>query len=113
MSANNDCLLPGEGRRALSTRVSLRILSLGDSPPGHEISHHGTLFELVFNRVRMVQTCQFEKFLKVLIQLPRLALEITLGARDILLVGALCFLFIVVVAGSSCHPLGVPFLPLL
>jgi hypothetical protein len=91
----------------------LRNLALGVIPRGHEVFHHGTLFdfELVFDRVRMVQTHQFEKFLEVLIWLSCLVLEIALGGHDILLVRVIRFLVIVVAAGSSCDMLGALIMP--
>jgi hypothetical protein len=99
-----DHLLPGEGCRTLTARVSFRLLALGESQRGHKVFHHGTLFKLVFDGVHIVQTSRFEKFLEVLIQLMCLALEVTLGGHDILLV-------VVIVASSSCNPLGRRFCP--
>jgi hypothetical protein len=61
----------------------------------------------------MVLTGYFEKFLKVVLRLPRLALEIMLDGRDVLLIGVVCFLVITIVACSDCNALGVPLLPLL
>jgi hypothetical protein len=61
----------------------------------------------------MVQIGHFEKFLKVLIWLSCLVLEIVLGGHDILLIGAIRLLVIVVVASSNCDPLGALLLPLL
>jgi hypothetical protein len=61
----------------------------------------------------VVQTGRFEKFLKIVLQLPRLALEVTLGDRDILLVGVINFLAIVIIAGSDCNAPGHRFCPLL
>jgi hypothetical protein len=97
---------PREGWRALSARVSLRLLSLRDSPRGHEVFHHGALLELVFDVVHMVWTDRFEKFLKVLFWLSCLALEVMLGGRDILLIGSVRFLVVVITTGSNCDPLG-------
>jgi hypothetical protein len=62
--------------------------------------------------VRVAQTGRFEKFLKVVPQLLRLALEVTLGSCDVLLVGVIRFL-VAVIAGRDCDPLGVPLLPIL
>jgi hypothetical protein len=61
----------------------------------------------------MVQTSRFEKFLKMVLQLPRLVLEVTLGGRDILLIGVVCFLVVVVAVGSDFNPSGALLLPLL
>jgi hypothetical protein len=63
----------------------------------------------------MVQTSCFEKFLEVLVQLLRLAIEIVLSSHDILLIGVIHFLVVVVViiAGGNSDPLGVPLLPFL
>jgi hypothetical protein len=61
----------------------------------------------------MVLTARFKKFLEVIVQLPRLALEIALGGHDMLLVGVICFLVVVVVAaGCNCDSLEAPLLPL-
>jgi hypothetical protein len=56
--------------------------------------------------VRMVQTSHIEEFLKVLIRLPCLALEVMLSGRNIHLIGAVRFLVIIVGVGSCCDPLG-------
>jgi hypothetical protein len=61
----------------------------------------------------MVQTGRLEKFLKMVIQLLRLVLEIVFGGRDILLVRAVCILAVIVATGHECHPSWVPLLPLL
>jgi hypothetical protein len=61
----------------------------------------------------MVLTGCFEKFLKVVLRLPRLALEIMLDGRDVLLIGVVCFLVITVVACSDCDALGCHFFPFL
>jgi hypothetical protein len=53
---------------------------------------------------------RFEKFLKMVPQLPCLTLEITFSGRDILLAGVASFL---IVASSNGDALGVPLLPLL
>jgi hypothetical protein len=66
----------------------------------------------VFDGVRVAQTGRFEKFLKVVPQLLHLALEVTLGSCDVLLVGVIRFL-VAVIAGRDCDPLGVPLLPIL
>jgi hypothetical protein len=106
-----DRLLPGDGCRALCARVPFGLLAFGESPRGHEALHHGTLFELVFDRVCIVQTCHFEKFLKVLIRLPCQALGITLDGCEILHIRAVHFFVVVVAAGSNCDPLGHHFCP--
>jgi hypothetical protein len=62
--------------------------------------------------VRMVQTSHFEEFLKVLIRLPCLALEVMLSGHNIHLIGAVRFLVIIIGVGSCCDPLGGPPLPL-
>jgi hypothetical protein len=68
----------------------------------------------VLNGVHMVRTCCFENFLVVLIQMPCLALGVTLGSHDILLVRAICFLVfvVVIVVGGNYDPSGAPLLPL-
>jgi hypothetical protein len=45
--------------------------------------------------------------------LPHLVLEVVLDGHDILLIGAVSFLFIIVAAVSNCDPLMAPVLPLL
>jgi hypothetical protein len=106
-----DRLLPRKGCHALFTWVSLRLLALGESPQGHEGFHHVVLFELVFDGERMVQTCRFEKFLEVLVQLSCLALEVTLDSHDVLHIKVVHFLVIVVATSGNYDPLGVPLLP--
>jgi hypothetical protein len=55
----------------------------------------------------MIWIGRFEKFLKVIVWQPRLALEIMLSYSNMFLVGAVCFLIVIVVtAGSNCDPLG-------
>jgi hypothetical protein len=68
------------------------LLSLGESPRGLVVFHHGGLLELVHDGVHMVWTGCFKKLLKVVIRLPRRALEITRSGRDMLLVGVLASL---------------------
>jgi hypothetical protein len=72
------------------------LLANGEIPRAHEVFQHGALFELVFDAVRMVRTGHFEKFLKVLIRLPHMVLQISFGDRDILLIGVIRFLVMVV-----------------
>jgi hypothetical protein len=60
-----------------------------------------------------VQTSCFKKLLDVVCQVSLLAFEVTFGSHDTLLVGAVCFLVVVVEAGSKCDPLGASFCPLL
>jgi hypothetical protein len=67
----------------------------------------------VFDGVRMVQISRFEKFLEMVLRLSYMVLEVMLGSRDKLLIGAVRFLVVVVAAGSDCDPSGVPLLPLL
>jgi hypothetical protein len=66
----------------------------------------------VFDRERVFRAGRFEKFLKMILRPPRLALEVTLGSRDILLTRVIGFLIIAVVAGSDCNASGMPLLPL-
>jgi hypothetical protein len=68
----------GKDVAAFPPRVSLRLLALGESLRGHVVFHHGTLFELVPDRLHMVWAGRFEKFLKVISQLSCLVLEIML-----------------------------------
>jgi hypothetical protein len=82
-------------------------------PRDHEVIHHDTLFELVFDWLRIVQTGRFEKFLEMVFWLLRLALEVALNGRDILFFRAVRFLVIVVIASSNYGPSGAPLLPLL
>jgi hypothetical protein len=51
---HHDCLLHREMCHPLSIQVSLGLLALGENPRGHEIFHHGAVFELVFDGVYMV-----------------------------------------------------------
>jgi hypothetical protein len=60
----HDRLFLGEGCSGLSSRVSLRLPTFGESPRDHIVSHHGALFELVPDGVCMVWTGHFEKFLE-------------------------------------------------
>jgi hypothetical protein len=61
----------------------------------------------------MVWIGRFEKPLEVISRLPRLMLEIVLDGSDMFLVGAICFLVVIVVAaGSNCDLLGSLLLPL-
>jgi hypothetical protein len=55
----------------------------------------------------------FEKFLEMVLGLPRLALVVALGGRDVLLTGVVHFLAITVIAGSDSDMLGALLLPLL
>jgi hypothetical protein len=49
----------------------------------------------------------------MILQLPHLVIEITLGTRYILFVRAIHFLVVIVAASSDCDPPGVLLLPLL
>jgi hypothetical protein len=61
----------------------------------------------------VVQTGHFEKFLKMVLQLPHLALEVTLGGCDMLLAGGASFLIITVVTGRGSAASRALLLPLL
>jgi hypothetical protein len=61
----------------------------------------------------VVWTGRFEKFLKMVLRLPRLVLEIMFSGRDILLIGVVSFLVITIVVGRNGDASGVPLLPLL
>jgi hypothetical protein len=61
----------------------------------------------------MVWTCYFEKFVDMVVWLSRLAFDVMLSGRNILLVRAICFLIITVAASNNCDSLGVPFCPIL
>jgi hypothetical protein len=109
----HDRHLPENGCQALPTRVFLELLALGECPRGHKIFHDGAVLQLMFDGVRMVQTCHFEKLLKIVLRVPHLAFEVMLDGRDVLLIGVVRFLVIAVVADSDCDPSsGVPLLPL-
>jgi hypothetical protein len=56
------------------------------APEVMKFFYHGALFELVFDRVRMVWIGRFENLLEVLARLPRLVLKVMLNYRDILLI---------------------------
>jgi hypothetical protein len=107
----HDRFFLGEGCIDLSPWVPLRLLALGEAPRGHVVFHHGALFELALDRVCMIWTSHFVKFLKVIVRLSRLVLEIVPGDRDILLIGAIYFHVIIIIAGSNCDLLGAPLLP--
>jgi hypothetical protein len=65
----------------------------------------------VLDRLRMVWTGRFEKFQEVIVRLSRFTLEITLGGHDMLLIGAAILLVVIIVtAGSTDYPLGMPLL---
>jgi hypothetical protein len=106
----HDRLLPGKRCRYLSTRVSLVHLALGESPCGPKVFHHGAVFELVFDGVRVARTSCIQKFLEMVFQLPHLALVIMLSDRDMPLIRVIQFLVIIVIAGTDCDPLGAPLL---
>jgi hypothetical protein len=61
----------------------------------------------------VVWTGHFEKFLKIVLRLPHLALEITFGGCDILLAGVISFIIIAIIIGRNGNVLGVLLLPLL
>jgi hypothetical protein len=86
---------------------------LGESLRGHENFHHGVILELVFDRVRVVQTCRFEKFLKMVLRIPRQALEVRHDSHEILLSRVASFLVVAIVARRDSDALGAPLLPLL
>jgi hypothetical protein len=54
----------------------------------------------------------FEKFLEMVLRLPRLALEVTLGGCDIL-IGVASFLIVAVIIGRDSDTSGASHLPLL
>jgi hypothetical protein len=66
----------------------------------------------MFDGVHMVRTGCLEEFLEAVFWLPRLALEAALSGCDTIIVGAVHFLVIIVVAGSNCDPLRASLLPL-
>jgi hypothetical protein len=65
----------------------------------------------VLDRVCMVQTGRFEKLLKMIFRLPRLALEVMHNGCDILLVRAIRVLIIIVATSSESDPSKVSLLP--
>jgi hypothetical protein len=67
----------------------------------------------MFDEVRIVLTGHFNKFLKMVIWLSCLSLEVTLDGRNILLVRVVCFLVVVVAAGNDCDPSGASLFSLL
>jgi hypothetical protein len=100
---------PRKGAAAFPPGSPSCFLPLERAIEVHEVFHHGALCELVLDGVHMVWTGRSEKFLKVIVRLPRLALEITLGSHDMLLIRAIRFL--VIAAGSNCDSLGHRFCP--
>jgi hypothetical protein len=91
----------------LPTRVSIGLLTLGESPRGHEVYHHNAVFEFVFDGVHIVRPGRFEKFVEMVFRLSRLS------ARDILFVGAVCFLVIIISTSCDSDPSGLHFCPFL
>jgi hypothetical protein len=67
----------------------------------------------MFYMVHMVRIGRFKKFLEVFILLSCLVHEIMLSGHSMLLIGAICFLVVIVVAASNCDLLGAPLFPLL
>jgi hypothetical protein len=61
----------------------------------------------------VVWTDRFKKFLKMVLRLPRLVLEVMLDGYDMLLAGDNSFLIIAIVTGHDSDVLGASFLPLL
>jgi hypothetical protein len=61
----------------------------------------------------MVGSGRLEKLIEVIGTLPRLALEVTLGGGNELLIGIVSLLVVVtlIIAGSDCAPLGLPLWP--
>jgi hypothetical protein len=85
-------------------RVTFRLLALGESPRGHVLLHHGTFPQLMPNRVHMIGAGCLKKLLDLIRRLPCLALDVTLGSGDELLVGVIGLLVVVtLVAASSDH----------
>jgi hypothetical protein len=111
----HDRLFHEEGCGGLSPRFPLGFLSVGESPGGHVIFHHGALLELMPDGVHVVWTGHFEKFLEVIGQLSCLTLEIVLGGSNVFLIRAVSFLLVIVIitTSSNCDPLEAPLLPLL
>jgi hypothetical protein len=109
----HDRRLPRNGCCDFPAQFSLGLLALGESPRGHEFYHHSAVLELVFDEVHMVKTGRFVKFLKMVLHLSCLALEIALGGRDILLVRVIHFLFIIIAAGGDYGLLRASLFPIL
>jgi hypothetical protein len=109
----HDRLLPEEGCHALFAWISFGLLALGESPRGHEIFYYDAFLELVLDRVHMVWTGRLEESLNVVCRLSCLALETVFSDCDVLLVEAVHFLVVVVIAaGSNCDPPGASLSPL-
>jgi hypothetical protein len=110
-----DCFFPGEGCHTSSTQVSFGVLVPGEGPRGHEFFYHAIVLELVLDRVCMVRVGLLEESLDVVYRRPRLALDTMRGGRDVLLIEVIHFLvvIIIIIAGRSYDPLGVPLWPLL
>jgi hypothetical protein len=64
----------------LSCRVTLGLLAPGKSSHGRVILHQGALLQLVFDMLRTIWACCFEKLLEMICRQPRLALNITLNS---------------------------------
>jgi hypothetical protein len=100
--------------------VILGLLALGETPRGHVVLHHGTLFKLVSDGVCMFWAGHLEKLLKVISRLSCLALEITLSHSDVFLIGVIGLLIVVIdllivvifiAASGNCDLLGEPLWP--
>jgi hypothetical protein len=65
----------------------LRLFGSGQASHAHIIFHHGALFQLVFDRERVIWACRLEEFLEVVRRSPRWVFQITLGGYHELLVG--------------------------
>jgi hypothetical protein len=77
-----DCILPKERHHVASARVFIEFHTSSEGPRDHEILHHITVFEIVFNEVRVVWVGLLEKSLKVVYWWPRLVLVAVYGNRD-------------------------------
>jgi hypothetical protein len=94
-------------------RVALRLLSAGKSSHGHVFLHHGAFLQLVPDGVRMIGTGCLEKLLEMISEQSCLALDITFGSGDELLVRVADILVIVtrLTTGGDCDPSRSPLWP--
>jgi hypothetical protein len=88
-----------------------RLHTFGEGPWRHEVFHHGTVLELVLNRVWVVRTSHYEKFLKMIFWRPHLTLEVMFSSRYAHLARDIGFLVTVTIACYYGDTSDLPILP--
>jgi hypothetical protein len=104
---------PGKGAAPFPPGSPSGFLRLERALEVMKFFYHGALFKHVFDGVCMVQTYNFEKFLKMFFRLSWLVVEVALGGHTILLLEVIRFVVIIVPADSDCEQSGAPPLSLL